>query len=178
MQTIEKSIEVNVPVSTVYNQWTQFEEFPRFMEGVEEVRQLSDTKLHWKAKIAGKVKEWDAEIFEQKPDQRISWRSTTGANTSGSVNFFPVGTATTRIVLTLNYEPEGAVEKMGDAVGMVSARVEGNLKRFREFIESRGHETGGWRGEVAGRGGGETSRSQSADMETEPRSKRMRTDKA
>jgi uncharacterized membrane protein len=168
METIEKSIEVDEPASTVYNQWTQFEEFPRFMEGVEGVQQLSEKRLHWKAKIAGKIKEWEAEIFEQIPDQRISWRSTTGAKNSGTVNFFPVGTNTTRITLSLSYEPEGAVEKMGDALGVVSSRVEGDLKRFKEFIESRGQETGRWRGEI-GRVPGST-------VESEPRSKRMRSE--
>lgn len=170
MQTIEKSIEVNVPSSTVYNQWTQFEEFPRFMDGVEEVQQLGDKRLHWKAKIAGKTKEWDAEIFEQIPDERIAWRSTSGAKNSGMVNFFPVGTSATRITLSLTYEPEGAIEKMGDAVGVVSGRVEGDLKRFKEFIESRGSETGGWRGEIAG------ARKRSDAMEAEPRSKRLHTE--
>ena len=148
METIEKSIEVNVPVRSVYNQWTQFEEFPHFMEGVEQITQLADQKLHWKAEIAGKVKEWDAEILEQIPDQRISWRSTTGAKNSGTVNFIPVGTDATRITLSLNYEPEGALEKVGDAMGLVSGRVEGDLKRFKEFIESQGQETGAWRGEI------------------------------
>jgi uncharacterized membrane protein len=175
METIEKSIEVNAPIRTVYNQWTQFEEFPRFMEGVEEVRQLDDKRLHWKAKIAGKTKEWDAEIFEQIPDQRVAWRSMTGAKNSGMVNFFPVGPVTTRITLTLNYEPEGAVEKVGDAVGAVSMRVEGDLKKFKEFIESRGGETGAWRGEVHGREvTPEGARSRSGTAETEPRSKRIR----
>src|SRR6188768_942930 len=103
MDHVEKCIEVDAPLSLVYNQWTQFEEFPRFMEGVEEVRQLDDKRLHWKAEIAGKTKEWDAEIFEQIPDQRIAWRSTTGAKNSGMVNFFPIGTNATRVTLTLNY---------------------------------------------------------------------------
>jgi uncharacterized membrane protein len=170
METIEKSIEVDAPVSAVYNQWTQFEEFPRFMEGVEAVTQLDDKRLHWKAEIAGKVKEWDAEIFEQIPDQRIAWRSMMGAKNSGMVNFFPIGTNTTRVTLSLNYEPEGAIEKVGDALGVVSSRVEGDLKRFKEFIESRGQETGGWRGQIRGR---EVS---SSETETEPRSKRIHSD--
>ena len=169
MQTIEKSIEVNAPANTVYNQWTQFEEFPHFMEGVEEVRQLSDQRLHWRATVGGKTKEWEAEIFEQVPDQRISWRSTTGAKNSGTVNFFPVGANATRVTLTLNYEPEGAIEKMGDAVGMFSGRVEGDLKRFKELIEARGQETGGWRGEIR--------RGESTPSESEPRSKRIYTGK-
>ncbi|MEO5803606.1 MAG: SRPBCC family protein [Verrucomicrobiota bacterium] len=174
METIEKSIEVNIPVSTVYNQWTQFEEFPRFMDGVEEVTQLDDKRLHWKAKIAGKIKEWDAEIFEQIPDQRIAWRSMDGAKNSGLVNFFPIGAETTRITLALNYEPEGAIEKIGDAVGAVSSRVEGDLERFKEFIEERGRETGGWRGEIHGREVTEEKSARNvAEPETEPRSKRI-----
>lgn len=168
MQTIEKSIEVNAPVRAVYNQWTQFEEFPHFMEGVEEVQQLGETSLHWKVKIAGKIKEWDAEILEQKPDQRIAWQSSTGAKNSGTVNFFPLGESATRITLALNYEPEGAIEKIGDAVGVVSARVEGDLERFKEFIESRGQETGGWRGEIR--------QGKTDPLESEPRSKRMHSD--
>jgi uncharacterized membrane protein len=176
METIEKSIEVEVPVTTVYNQWTQFEEFPRFMEGVEEIKQLGEKKLHWKAEIGGKHKEWDAEIFEQIPDQRIAWRSMTGAKNSGMVNFFPIGTDATRITLSLNYEPEGAMEKLGDAMGLVSGRVEGDLQRFKDFIESRGQETGAWRGEIKGREvHGEKSRS-TASAQEEPRSKRIRTD--
>jgi uncharacterized membrane protein len=177
MQTIEKSIEVNVPATKVYNQWTQFEEFPHFMEGIEEVQQMGDKRLHWKAEIGGKAKEWDAEIVEQIPDQRIAWRSTTGAQNSGMINFTPIGTTATRIMLSLSYEPEGAMEKMGDALGMVSSRVEGDLKRFKEFIESRGQETGAWRGSIqGGQTKSETSRGSTEAMESEPRSKRMRGD--
>lgn len=179
METIEKSIEVNVPINAVYNQWTQFEEFPKFMEGVEEVQQLGDKRLHWKAEIGGKHKEWDAEIFEQVPDQRIAWRSTTGAKNSGMINFFPVGPNATRVTLSLNYEPEGAMEKVGDALGLVSGRVEGDLERFKEFIESRGQETGGWRGEIHGRdiSAGSSARPSAEAAETEPRSKRIHSDK-
>jgi uncharacterized membrane protein len=178
METIEKSIEVEEPVSKVYNQWTQFEEFPRFMEGVEEVEQMGDKRLHWKAEIGGKHKEWDAEIFEQIPDQRIAWRSITGAKNSGMVNFFPIGTGATRITLALNYEPEGAMEKVGDALGVVSSRVEGDLQRFKDFIESRGQETGAWRGEIKGREvRSEESRS-TASAQEEPRSKRIRNDES
>lgn len=177
METIEKTIEVNAPINTVYNQWTQFEEFPRFMEGIEEVRQLGDKKLHWKAEIAGKTKEWDAEIFEQIPDQRIAWRAITGAKNSGMVNFLPAGANGTRVSLSLNYEPEGAIEKMGDAMGLVSARVEGDLERFKEFIEARGQETGAWRGQIHGREvTSEGSRPAADPIESEPRSKRIRSD--
>jgi uncharacterized membrane protein len=148
METVEKSIDVHVPVSTAYNQWTQFEDFPRFMEGVREVRQLDDTHLHWRAEVAGKEKEWDAEITEQVPDQRIAWRSVGGAPNSGVVSFDRIDQDTTRILVEMDYDPEGVVENVGDAVGVVSRRVEGDLERFKEFIESRGQETGAWRGDV------------------------------
>jgi uncharacterized membrane protein len=148
MATIEKSIEVNAPARTVYNQWTQFEEFPRFMEGVEHVKQLDDKRLHWKAKIAGKEKEWDAEIYEQIPDKRVCWRTIGGAPNNGSVSFQDMGPEKTKIALKMDYDPETFMEKAGDAVGIVSMRVEGDLKRFKEFIESRGRETGAWRGEI------------------------------
>jgi uncharacterized membrane protein len=148
MATIEKSIDVDVPVRTAYNQWTQFEEFPRFMEGVEAVRQLDDKRLHWTATVGGKTKQWDAEITEQRPDERIAWRSRSGANNAGVVTFHRLSDSTTRVMLQLEYDPEGVVENVGDAVGVVSARVKGDLERFKEFIESRGRETGAWRGEI------------------------------
>jgi uncharacterized membrane protein len=150
MQTIEKSIEVEKPLNAVYNQWTQFEDFPKFMDGVKEVRQLDDRRLHWKAEIAGKTKEWDAEIFEQIPDQRIAWQSLTGAKNSGVVNFRPEGQDATRVTLKLNYEPEGIAETLGDSLGMVSTRVEQDLERFKDFIESTGGPSRGWRGEIHG----------------------------
>ncbi len=148
MATVEKSIEVNVPVRTAYNQWTQFEEFPQFMEGVERVQQLDDKRLHWKAEIAGKTEEWDAAITEQVPDQRIAWTNTTGAKNAGVVTFHYIDPNTTRVMLQLDYEPEGVVENLGSLLGVVDRRVEGDLKRFKEFIESRGGETGAWRGEI------------------------------
>ena len=149
MERIEKSIEVKCPVRTVYNQWTQFEESPRFMAGVKEVKQLDDTHVHWHAEIWGKDKEWDAEITEQVPDQRISWRSTSGdAPNGGTVRFEPVGVDKTRVHLTMEYEPEGAIENIGDALGVMSGRVQNTVEDFKKFIEKRGHETGGWRGEV------------------------------
>ena len=150
METIEKSIEVDAPLKTVYNQWTQFEEFPRFMEGVKSVRQMDDKRLHWHAEIAGKDKEWDAEIYRQEPDSAIAWRSTSGAQNGGEVRFSSAGGDRTRITLTMTYEPEGVVENIGDALGAVGMRVQGDLNRFKEFIESRGRETGGWRGEIRG----------------------------
>ena len=150
METIEKSIEVDAPISTVYNQWTQFEEFPRFMEGVKEVRQLDDKRLHWHAEIAGKDKQWDAEIYRQEPDQAIAWRSTSGAANGGEVRFTSAGSGATKVTLTMSYDPEGILENIGDALGAVGMRVQGDLNRFKEFIESRGRETGGWRGEIRG----------------------------
>jgi uncharacterized membrane protein len=146
--TIEEAIEVDVPVATAYNQWTQFEEFPRFMDGVDEVRQLNDTLLHWAATVAGKHAEWDARIIEQEPDTRITWESSDGKQTRGTVSFEPAGPGRSRIQLRLNYEPEGVTEKVGSAIGLDRRRIRGDLQRFRELIESRQNETGAWRGEV------------------------------
>ena len=148
MSMIEKSIEVNVPVKTAYNQWTQFEEFPKFMEGVEQVKQINDKRLHWKANIAGKAEEWDAEITEQIPDQRIAWTSKGGAMNTGLVIFSPLSDAKSKLTLQMEYVPNGPIEKTGDAMGLVTRRVEGDLKRFKDFIESRGRETGGCRSTV------------------------------
>ena len=148
MASIEESIEVNVPVRVAYNQWTQFEEFPRFMEGVKEVRQLDDKRLHWKAEIAGKVKEWDAEITEQRPDERIAWKSTSGTPNAGVVTFQRMPDETTKVMVQIDYEPQGIVENVGDALGVVKNRTKGDLERFKEYIESRGTETGAYRGEV------------------------------
>ena len=146
----EKSIEVEVPVRTAYNQWTQFEEFPRFMEGVKSVRQTDEKRLDWLAEIAGKEVRWSSEILRQDPDRMVSWRSTSGARNSGAVTFQPLAPSKTKITLRLEYEPEGAVEKTGSAIGVVGSRVEGDLQRFKEFIEARGSETGAWRGEIRG----------------------------
>ncbi len=148
MSTVEKSIEIGLPVSTVYNQWTQFEEFPQFMEGVESVTQLDDTLLHWVAEIAGARREWDAEIVDQQPDQRIAWRSIDGAGNGGVVTFQPTGAATTLINLRMEFQPEGITETVGDKLGFVSKQAEGDLKRFKSFMEQRGSETGAWRGRV------------------------------
>lgn len=158
MTTMEKSVTVDVPVHEVYDQWTQFESFPKFMEGVEEVRQLDDTHLHWKAQIAGVEREWDAEIVDQTPDERITWRATDGARNDGTVSFAPVeGGKCTRVTLRMDFEPEGFAEKAGDMLHIVQSRVGGDLDRFKDFIEHAGHATGGWRGEVkpgdADRGG-------------------------
>ena len=171
MEHIEKSIEVEAPLSTVYNQWTQFEEFPEFMDGIERVTQIDEKRLHWKAQIAGKVREWDAEIFEQIPDQRIAWRSTSGATNSGMVNFEAVGANRTIVQLKINFEPEGLMESIGNSMGVVSAHVQGDLERFKQFIESRGTETGGWRGSVQGR---KTSNAAAAASQEQTRSARIR----
>jgi uncharacterized membrane protein len=148
MANIERSVQVDVPVRTAYDQWTQFEEFPQFMEGVKEVRQLDDTHLHWRAEIAGKDEEWDAVIAEQIPDERVSWHSTSGAHNAGVVTFHRIDDGVTRVMLQIDYEPEGMVEHAGNMLGMVSRRVEGDLERFKKFIEERGRATGAWRGEV------------------------------
>jgi uncharacterized membrane protein len=148
MATIEQSVEVGRPIHTVYNQWTQFEDFPRFMEGVEEVRQLDDTHLHWVAEIAGQRREWDAEITEQRPDERIAWTSREGAQNAGAVTFHRLDDERTKVMLQLEFDPEGLIEQVGDRLGFVSRRAAGDLERFREFIEARGAETGAWRGEV------------------------------
>jgi uncharacterized membrane protein len=148
MSNIEKSIDVEVPVRTAYNQWTQFEEFPRFMEGVREVTQLDDRRLRWRANVGGADKEWVSEITEQIPDERIAWHSVRGADNAGVVTFHHLADHRTRIMLQLAYEPAGVTENVGDAVGVVSRRVAGDLERFKEFIESRGRESGAWRGEV------------------------------
>jgi uncharacterized membrane protein len=147
MSTIEKSVTVDVPVHTAYDQWTQFESFPRFMEGVESVEQIDDKRLHWKAEIAGVKREWDAEIVDQLPDQQIAWRSTAGTKNDGTVLFAPADQGT-RVTLRLEFEPEGVVEKAGDVLQIVDRRVDGDLGRFKEFIEARGVETGEWRGEI------------------------------
>jgi uncharacterized membrane protein len=150
MAKVEKSIEVDVPVRVAYNQWTQFEEFPRFMEGVKQVRQLGPKDLQWRAEIGGKEVEWTATILHQEPDRHIAWQSTSGEENAGAVTFEPLGAAKTRVSLRLHYAPEGVAEKAGSALGVVSMRVEGDLKRFKKFIEERGRETGSWRGEIEG----------------------------
>ncbi len=148
--TVEKSIEVHAPLSVVYDQWTQFEQFPKFMEGVKEVKQLNDKRLHWIAKVGLKEKEWEAEIVEQTPDTRIAWRSATGAENSGIVSFLPTDDGGTKVTAKITYDTEGLVEKVGDALGFVSGRIEGDLKRFKEFLEARGAATGAWRGQIHG----------------------------
>lgn len=149
-QHIEESLEVAVPIRTAYDQWTQFEDFPKFMEGVKSVTQLDDKRLAWRAEIAGKEVAWNAEITQQEPDQRIGWRSTTGAENAGSVSFRALTPTSTEVTLRLTFEPEGGVQKAGGMLGLVKLRVHGDLERFKKFIEARGQATGAWRGEIHG----------------------------
>ncbi len=148
MATVEESIEVNVDVSTAYDQWTQFETFPEFMEAAKSVVQLDDKHLHWVVEMAGQTREWDAEITEQIPDQRIAWSSLSGEPNSGYVTFERLGDKTCRVRLRIDYQPEG-LERAGDMLGSIERQVEGDLLRFKTFIESRGEATGSWRGTVA-----------------------------
>jgi uncharacterized membrane protein len=150
MADLDESIEVDVPVSTAYNQWTQFEAFPSFMENVESVKQIDDTHLHWVVEIGGRRHEWDAEITYQDPDKHIAWRATDGKNNTGSVRFEPRGADRSKITVRMTYEAEGLTESLGSAVGVDERGVKTDLERFKELVESRGGETGAWRGEVRG----------------------------
>ena len=135
-------------MSTAYNQWTQFEDFPRFMEGVKSVTQIDDTHLRWVAEVNGNTEEWNAEISEQRPDERVAWRSTTGSKNAGVVTFHRLDDETSRVTLQMDVEPEGVVENVGTALGFLDRQVKGDLERFKEYIETRGAESGAWRGEV------------------------------
>ena len=148
MASVIEAVEVEVPVRTAYNQWTQFEEFPLFMEGVKAVRQIDDTHLRWTAEVAGRTKEWEAEVTEQQPDERVAWRSQTGADNAGVVTFHKLDESRSRVTVQIEAEPDGAIEAAGDALGMLERRVKGDLERFKRFVETRGSETGAWRGEV------------------------------
>lgn len=138
MPTIEQSVEVNVPVSTAYDRWTQFEEFPTFMDGVKEVRRLDDTHLHWVAEVGGHAEEWDAEITEQMPDERVAWKATNGKQNAGVVTFHRISDQTSKIMLQLEWESEGMVEKVGSAIGQDDRAVKSDLERFKELVESHG----------------------------------------
>jgi uncharacterized membrane protein len=148
MTRVVQSVDVKVPVTSVYNQWTQFEDFPRFMEGVKSVDQIDDTHLRWVAEVAGKDETWNAEITEQHADERIAWNATSGAENAGVVTFHRIDDDTTRVTLQLDADPEGVVENVGTALGFLDRRVKGDLDRFKEFIEARGAESGAWRGAV------------------------------
>lgn len=148
MSTIEESVEVRVPLRAAYDQWTQFEEFPRFMDGVEEVRQLDDTRLHWRASIGGVTREWDAQITEQVPDQRIAWQAIDGHPNDGVVRFESISADETRVILQMEHEPEGLLENVGDKLGLVKHQTKGDLKRFKQMMESQKDASGQWRGKV------------------------------
>lgn len=148
MSEILEAIDVEVPVRTAYDQWTQFETFPSFMEGVKSVRQLDDRTLEWKADVAGREKTWTAKITEQTPDQRIAWTATEGAHNAGVVTFHRLDEGRSRVTLQLDVDPEGPIENVGDALGLVKGRVKGDMERFKDFIEHRGTETGAWRGRI------------------------------
>ena len=148
MASILESIDVDVPVTTAYNQWTQFESFPQFLDGVDEVTQLSDTRMHWKISLDGVSREFDAEITEQLPDERVAWTSTDGTGHAGVVTFHKLDDSHSRVTLQLDTEPHGAVEKIGDLAGVPKRAAKADLKRFKSFIEASGNETGAWRGEV------------------------------
>ena len=148
MSKILEAVDVEVPVRTAYNQWTQFETFPKFMDGVKSVRQLDDQTIHWVAEVAGKQKEWDAKITEQTPDERIAWTAIDGAHNAGVVTFHRIDEGRSRVTLQLDVDPEGPIENVGDALGFVKSRVKGDMERFKDYIEHRGAETGAWRGEV------------------------------
>ncbi|MFH9087948.1 SRPBCC family protein [Streptomyces sp. NPDC017673] len=149
MSTVKEAVEVDVPLHTAYNQWTQFEDFPNFVEGVEEVRQLDDRHNHWTTKIGGVRREFDTEIVDQLPDERITWRTTSGdTSQKGTVRFERLDDMHTKVELVMDIEPSGAVEKAADLIGTIDRRVKGDMKRFKQFIEEQGGESGAWRGRI------------------------------
>ncbi|MFF0587354.1 SRPBCC family protein [Streptomyces sp. NPDC003781] len=149
MSTVKEAVDVEVPVHTAYNQWTQFEEFPHFMEGVQEVRQLDERHNHWVTQVSGVKREFDTEIVDQLPDERITWRTTTGDTSQrDTVRFQRLDDAHTRVELVMDVEPTGVAEKTGDALGVIDRRVKGDMQRFKEYIEKRGGESGAWRGRI------------------------------
>jgi uncharacterized membrane protein len=148
MGKIEQSIDVNVPVTTAYNQWTQFEEFPKFMSAVKRVEQLDDETLEWTAEIGGREENWKALIATQEPDKRVAWHSTAGPQNAGAVAFERIDDNRTRVTLQMDWQPQGIAEKAGDALGFDDRQVRGDLERFKKFIEERHTETGAWRGEI------------------------------
>ena len=150
MSSVEQSIDVDVPVRVAYDQWTQFESFPSFMDGVEEVRQIDDTHLHWRAKVAGHEAEWDAVITEQIPDERVAWKATDGKANAGVVTFHRLSDSSSRVMIQIDHEAEGVMEKVGSALGADTREVKSSLQRFKDLVEGRGQATGAWRGEVEG----------------------------
>ncbi|MEU0600081.1 SRPBCC family protein [Streptomyces sp. NPDC006393] len=155
MSTVKETVEVDVPVHTAYNQWTQFEDFPNFMEGVEEITQVDDRHNHWTTKIGGVRREFDTEIVDQLPDERITWRTTSGdLGQKGTVRFQRVDDTHTRVELVMDVEPSGAAEKAADMLGTIDRRVKGDMKRFKSYIEERGAASGAWRGRIKPGGAG------------------------
>jgi uncharacterized membrane protein len=148
MSTVVESVDVAVPVRTAYNQWTQFEEFPRFMDGVSEIRQVNDEMIHWVVEIAGQRREFDAKITEQHPDERVAWTSLDGPKHAGVVTFHRLDDTHTRVTAQMDIDPDGFAETVADKAGVIDRKVKGDMKRFKEFIESRGMETGAWRGDI------------------------------
>jgi uncharacterized membrane protein len=148
MTSVTESVDVDVDISTVYNQWTQFESFPEFMNGVESIRQVDDTRTHWRTSIGGVEREFDTEITEQHPDERVAWKSTDGTSHAGVVTFHRLGDNQTRVTAQIDWQPDSVVEKVGAALGVDDRQVESDLRRFKTFIEKRGAETGAWRGNV------------------------------
>ncbi|MBG6134065.1 SRPBCC family protein [Longispora fulva] len=149
MSVVTETIEVDAPVRAVYNQWTQFEDFPQFMEGVDSIVQQADDRTHWKINIGGVEREFDAMIIEQVPDERVAWASVSGPRHAGLITFEPQSADRTSVTARINMEPEGITEKVGDALGLITRRVRGDLERFKEFLEARGSESGGWRGKIS-----------------------------
>ena len=162
MASVQESIDVSVPVSTAYNQWTQFESFPQFMGGVDSITQTSDTSTHWVTSIGGVHREFDAEITEQHPDERVAWKSTDGKSHAGVVTFHRLDENTTRLMVQIDWHPETFIEKVGAVVNADASQVKGDLKRFKAFIEKSGGETGAWRGDVAAPSSGVTSEAEPA----------------
>ncbi|MBF6147283.1 SRPBCC family protein [Nocardia nova] len=148
MTTVTESVDVHVPVTTAYNQWTQFESFPQFMQGVERVEQRDDTHTHWTVHVAGATREFDAKITEQHPDERVSWTSEAGPRHAGVITFHRLDEDTTRVTAQMDIDPDGFVENVADKLGILDRRVKGDLERFRDFIEARPQESGAWRGDV------------------------------
>ena len=158
---VEESIVVNVPVRTAYDQWTQFEDFPLFMDDVDHVEQIDEQRLHWRTKVRGVKREWNARITEQIPDARVAWESEDGARNAGAVTFHQLDDEQTKVMLQLDFEPEGAMEHYADKVGLVTERARKDLAKFRDFIEQRGRATGEWRGSIG--------RPEHEDTSTSPR---------
>lgn len=148
MGNTTESVDVEAPISAVYNQWTQFESFPEFMEGVDRIKQVDDTRTHWVTSIAGVSREFDATITEQQPDERVAWKSDSEPRHAGVITFHRLADTTTRVTAQMDIDPDGFAEQVADKTGLISHRVRGDLQRFKQFIEKRGAETGGWRGDI------------------------------